>query len=224
MKKLFTFCILCLGMNVYSQIVVTPNPFNINSGNITLTYGPDYSLFDPLSDPNLYLYMGLDTDSQPSTWDYADDWNNVASLVPLTYNAGLGKYVANLNINTHQYVQGIPVNGMTVNNWYFIFRNGAGNRQSAGFFRGTDYGFQPTTFLKSSNFEFSDNEVVVTSQKVTSFMDGITNVEIFNLLGQKTYSFSLTKNEGNEFNLPQKGVYIAVISNGSKQGSVKFLN
>ena len=83
-----------------AQLIVTPNPFDVNSGMVTVTYGGsgDYSLFDPLSDPNLYIYNGLETDGNTTTWEYYDDWQNLNSLTPLTWNASANAYVATLNI------------------------------------------------------------------------------------------------------------------------------
>ena len=81
--------LLCLTLFIFgisqAQIELVPNPCDINTGTITLKYGElgDYSIFDPLSDPNLYLYTGLQTDTDPMTWDYHDDFTNVEISVDM---------------------------------------------------------------------------------------------------------------------------------------------
>ena len=81
--------LLCITLFIFgisqAQIELVPNPCDINTGTITLKYGEsgDYSIFDPMSDPNLYLYTGLQTDADPMTWDYHDDFTNVATMILL---------------------------------------------------------------------------------------------------------------------------------------------
>ena len=102
--KTTLFCLGALIMTSlgFAQIELQPNPSNINSGTFTFKYGElgDYSIFDPLSNPNLYLYTGLQTDADPLTWDYNDGEfviANIAQMIPLTFDSNLGYYVATFN-------------------------------------------------------------------------------------------------------------------------------
>ena len=102
--------LLCTALSLvttfsFAQIELQPNPSSINSGNLTFKYGEfgDYSIFDPLGNPNLYLYTGLQTDADPITWDYNDGEfviSNLGQMIPLNYDNGLGYYVATFNAAT----------------------------------------------------------------------------------------------------------------------------
>lgn len=224
-KTLLT--LLLLPFCAFAQIIVTPNPFNVNSGTVTVTYGPDYSIFDPLSDPNLFLYTGLETTGD-SSWDYTDTWANTSTLVPLTYDSGQGKYVATVDIGSRTYTNNgagnftLP-NGTAVNQWFFIIRNGAGDRQSVDL-SGTNYGFQPTVFLSANENVFSQNEFRIANGEFYSNLKGNSDVVIYNLVGQKVSSFNLIQGEQKKVILIKNNVYIAVINNGGRKASIKFIN
>ena len=132
MKKLLL--VAFFGLNLANaQIIVTPNPFGLTSGTITLTYGSagDYSLFDPMSEPNLYLYTGLETDGVASTWDFHDTWTDTSTMVPLTWNATANAYVATFDIGARTYFSEATMSNTTipggtmVNNWYFLLSSSA---------------------------------------------------------------------------------------------------
>lgn len=227
LKLLFTllFC-----YTLQAQLIVNPNPFGVNSGTITITYGStgNYSLFDPLSDPNLLLYTGLETDGNATTWDFHDDFANVSTMIPLTYNASLGYYTATLNIATHTYLKEPTLIPTTitaqdfVNNWYFLIRNVVGNRQSADL-KGTDYGFVAAVLNVAKN-EISSNEILITKNSISSFLPQTSIIELFNMLGQKITTFSISENETKELNLAENGIYFALITNDKKSGRIKFIN
>lgn len=223
--------LLLFVVSMQAQLIVNPNPFGINSGTITVTYGStgDYSLFDPLSDPNLLLYTGLETDGVVATWDFHDNFTNIATMTPLTYNAGLGYYVATLDIGSRSYLQEpalnsttIP-NGVTVNNWYFLIRNIPGDRQSADLI-GTNYGFQPSMLSVTENV-FLQDEILISNHSIKTKLSGETRVEIFNLIGQKVLDIVLTENQTKEFHLNNSNaIFIAVVSNKNRKQSFKFSN
>ena len=222
--------VLLFVTTIQAQLIVTPNPFGINSGTITVTYGSagNYSLFDPLSDPNLLLYTGLETDGVVSTWDYHDDFNNTSTMTPLTFNASLGHYVATLNIGTRTYQQEPTLATTTipstvfVNNWYFLIRNISGSRQSADL-QGSNYGFVSSTLSLKTN-EFLNQEIYISKNKIYNNLLGKTNIEIYNQLGQKLTNFELNQNETKELNINSTGVFIAIISNKNRNGNIKFVN
>lgn len=224
-KKLFLF--LLLPFSLVAQFTVSPNPFNMNSGTITITYGPDYSLFDPQFNQNLYLYTGLETDGNAVTWDYHDDWTNLATSIPLTYNAGLGYYVATLNIATRNYLKEPaltygPIDmGTYVNNWYFIIHRVGPNAQSADLI-GTNYGFQPLA-LSTNELIIKPNDVYFYDGKLISTLNKKIAVSIFDVLGKKVKEITI-QNESVDLNLTNKGIYLAVIETENAKKTIKFVN
>lgn len=231
MRRILLF-VLSMGMftTLHAQIELVPNPCDINSGTITIKYGEsaDYSIFDPLSDPNLYIYSGLETDGDAMTWDYHDDWANTATLIPLTYDNTLGYYVATFNPATRSYVEESTMNTVTipqgtqVNDWYFIIRNLAGDRQS-GNLKGTDYGFTAGTL---SIDKFSSVEGVH-PMKGSLFIEnpGKYTITIHNMLGQEIYSSTLEiETIGvHDLELQKQGIYMVRISKGSKKSVFKII-
>ena len=213
-----------------AQIILTPNPSDINSGTLTLTYGStgDYSLFDPFSDPNLFLYTGLQTDADPLTWDYHDDFSNSSTLIPLTYDASLGYYVATFNPATRTYLEEPSLNtvnipsGTTVYDWYFLITIADQSRQSADL-KGSDYGFGLSTlsvdsFNKTKNINVGNGEITFQSQ-------GKYSVAIYDILGKQIVKEQLNvfNTLTHNFQLQNKGVYLVKISDGLHTRTVKML-
>ena len=173
-----------------AQIALMPNPSDINSGTFTLTYGAsgDYSIFDPMSDPNLFLYTGLDTDTDPLTWDYHDDFTNSSTLIPLTYDANLGYYLATFNPATRSYLEEPSLNtvtipsGTTVNDWYFLITVADQSRQSADL-KGSDYGFGSTTLSLDSVNKTKD--IYVGNGQITFNSQGNYLVVVYDVLGKQ---------------------------------------
>ncbi len=213
-----------------AQFVVTPNPFNINSGTITVRYGQsaNYTLFNPNSDPSLFLYTGLETDGVVTTWDYTDDFANTATQIPFNYNTAQGCYVATFNIATRNYkkatnnVTGPLPSGLTVNNWYFIIRNAAGTAQSADL-KGSDYGFTAAV-LSNNNFEINLADLYISNNSITSKIQGVSEVSIFNMLGQEIKTFKINQFESKNLDLQQNGIFIAFVKNNGATYKVKFQN
>ncbi|WP_460218233.1 T9SS type A sorting domain-containing protein [Psychroserpens sp. MEBiC05023] len=217
----------------FSQIELQPNPSNINSGTFTFKYGEngDYSIFDPLSNPNLYLYTGLQTDSDPITWDYNDgefDISNLGQMIPLTFDSNLGYYVATFNPKTRQYIEETSQNLVTVPNgtqvfdWYFLITTDDLSRQSADL-KGTDYGFNAST-LSTSEFSIG-NDVLVLNGSLKFLKQGQYNVKVYTVLGKQVKHLSVTVNSAKTLNLQLRnaGLYIVKISSGQTTKTVKLL-
>lgn len=233
-KTLFFSALLLNTVLANAQLSVSPNPFSVNSGIVTITYGAsgDYAIYDPQSEPNLYLYSGLETDGTAATWDYHDDWNTLSTLTPLTWNPTANAYTATFDIANRTYVQEgtgtsmqIPT-GTTVNNWFFIIRNAAGNSQSATL-EGTAYGMMPTTFLSNDKFENSKNYFFVNKGTLSTNIAGKSTVEIYSITGQKIQTIAFDNNNNNfeqKLNLSGNGIFIAVLKNENTTKSIKFLN
>lgn len=159
MKHFILFCFFNASLFLSAQIVITPNPVDINSGILTITYGSqgDYSLIDPMGDPNLLLYTGLQTDADPLTWDYHDDFSDTSTFVIFNYDTTLNAYVAQIDVAGRMYqeepslnVVNVPANTI-VNDWYFIITTTDLSRQSADL-KGSDYGWQVATLSNEKTF------------------------------------------------------------------------
>ncbi len=227
MKKAILLFLMVIS-NLQAQIVITPNPFGINSGTITFTYGSagDYSIFNPQSDPNLYLYTGLETDGVANTWDYHDNWTDVGTMIPLTWNATANAYLATFNIATRSYINestqvtGQIPSGTTVNNWFFIIRNAAGTSQSADI-QGTNYGFTPGTFLNNEAFE-NNSGIKIFNNFIHSDLQSDSKVDFYAITGQRLASLTLKSNQTLEIPMQQKGMYLAIIESENSSKIIKF--
>lgn len=231
-KKLGLMALLIINM-ANAQLSISPNPATINSGQITITYGAsaDYSLYNPQSNPTLYLYTGLETDGVASTWEYHDKWTDLSTLVPLTWNATAQAYVATVNIKTRSYIQEssqtsmtLP-NGTTVNDWYFIITNGNVNSKSADL-KGSTYGFAQGT-LSNNSFETKNIAFSIADGKMQTNVQGKSQLEIYALDGKRLSSIDF-ENDSNSIeiaiNLNQKGVFIAQLTSEGLTKAVKFFN
>jgi len=122
---------------------------NQSNGVVEVNYGAsgDYSLYDPLGDSQVYLYLWINQDqTSPNLANvYNDDWNDNAGLITLTYDNTLQKFVGIVDFNTHDFSgEGVLPAGTQINDFNFILRNQAGDRQSADLLA-SNYGFQTTT-------------------------------------------------------------------------------
>jgi hypothetical protein len=217
----------------FSQVELQPNPSDINSGTFTFKYGElgDYSIFDPLSNPNLYLYTGLQTDSDPLTWDYNDGEfmvSNLGQMIPLTFDNALGYYVATFNPKTRQYLEettqnlGTVPGGTQVFDWYFLITTNDLSRQSADL-KGTDYGFNAGT-LSVRNFTIG-NDLIVLNGSLKFLKQGQYDVKVYDVLGKqiKTEMISVTNPITHDLKLRASGLYIVKITSGRTSKTVKVL-
>lgn len=235
MKKILpTIFLFVLAFNFgFAQLEIMPNPSNINSGELTIKYGEnsDYSIFDPLSDPNLYLYTGIESDGNAATWDYHDDWTDISTQIPLTYNATLGYYVATVDPATHPYIEEITQNvvnlpnGLQVNDWYFIIRNADGSRQS-GDLKGSDYGFTAGQLLSVESFKTTVDTVKAVNGSLVFSNADIYTIEVYDVLGKQVFNtrYSASINSVLDLQLKTNGVFIVRISANSATKVLKMIN
>ena len=227
--KLLYLVLLMFGI-CHAQIELVPNPCDINSGTITFKYGElgDYSVFDPLSDPNLYLYTGLQTDADPLTWDFHDDFSNVGTLIPLTFDSGLGYYVATFNPATRTYLEEPLLNtttvpsGTEVFDWYFLITNSDQSRQSADL-QGSAYGFG-SALLSVDAFNIA-RDVNVGNGTITFNSPAQYQVTVYDLLGKKVVDkkLNITTQTTHDFQLRNTGVYLVKIISGTFSSTIKML-
>lgn len=216
-----------------SQFVVSPNPFNINSGMVTVTYGSegDFSLYQPNGATTLYLYTGLETDNVIGTWEFHDNWIDTNTLIPMVWDAGANAFIGSFHIGGRLYMDntnGLFVNvpfGTIVNDWYFIIRNLAGNSQS-GNLQGTNYGFDPNPSLSAGNFNTIDKKFFVTSTSIVTNLPGKSTASIYSISGALIQTLTCD-NRGESIEIPHQiktsGTFIAVITNNGQTHSIKFV-
>ncbi|WP_111685531.1 T9SS type A sorting domain-containing protein [Winogradskyella tangerina] len=227
--KLLCLLLLVCGIS-QAQIELVPNPCDINSGTLTFKYGEfgDYSVFDPLSDPNLYLYTGLQTDADPMTWDYHDDFSDVSTMIPLTFDSGLGYYVATFNPATRTYLEEPNLNTTTIPNgtevfdWYFLITNSDQSRQSADL-QGSAYGFG-SAVLSVDSFKISNN-VSVGNGTITFNSPAQYEVSVYDLLGKRVFNktLNITSQTTFDFQLRNTGVYLVKILAENSSTTLKML-
>jgi hypothetical protein len=227
MIRKLLFLSLITFSSVKAQFIVNPNPFNANSGVLTFTYGSagDFSLYNPNGATTIYLYTGLETNGVTGTWEYHDTWGDVSTLIPLTLNSS-GFYVGSADIGNRNYFSELTQTvvpapaGTTVNNWYFLFRNAAGNSQSQDYI-GTNFGFVPGTL---SNTSFYNNDTVYFSNNtIYNNYNKEINVTIYTLEGKQIANEIVTSASNKMLNISQKGVYVAVLNESNERKIIKFV-
>lgn len=230
--------LLCLVLTLittlaFAQIELQPNPSSINSGTLTFKYGEfgDYSIFDPLGNPNLYLYTGLQTDADPLTWDYNDGeftLANLGQMIPLNFDGGLGYYVATFNPATRSYIEELTQtlttipNGTEVFDWYFLITTNDLSRQSADL-RGSDYGFGSD--ILSVNELDIEKDMVVVKGDIKFYKDGNYLIETYDMLGKQISTDRYTVVGQSTYQLPvnSNGLYIVKVSSGDAVRTLKVL-
>lgn len=234
MKTTLLSTLACLIMTLgFSQIELQPNPSDINSGTFTFKYGElgDYSIFDPMSNPNLYLYTGLQTDADPATWDYNDGeftLENLGQMIPLTYDNGLGYYVATFNPKTRQYIEDVTgmlttiPSGTEVFDWYFLITTNDLSRQSPDL-KGSDYGFN-SAVLSVNDFSIG-SDVIIYNTTLKFQKQGHYNIAVYDVLGKQVCSETIAVNVStiHELALQSSGLYIVKITSGSTTKTIKII-
>ena len=213
-----------------AQIELIPNPCDINSGTITLKYGEfgDYSIFDPMSDPNLYLYTGLQTDTDPMTWDYHDDFSDVSTMIPLTFDVNLGYYVATFNPATRTYLEEPMLNATTIPSgtevfdWYFLITTFDQSRQSSDL-QGNTYGFG-SAVLSVETFDVTKS-INIGNGTITFENPAQYDIVVYDVLGKKVVeqSINVTSQTTHDFQLQSTGIYLLKVTSGNFSRTIKML-
>lgn len=231
MNRILLFILSLVVQKAMAQLTISPNPVTINTGTITITYGAqgDYSLFDPMGNPNLLLYKGLETNGVAATWDYHDDFTNTATFVPFNYDTTVNAYVAQINVAARIYQQEPSLTVMTVpqgtqvNDFYFLIITPDLSRQSADL-KGTDYGWQAAT-LSNRFVRDVDLGVVAVSDGLVFTTAGTYNITNYTLDGKLVDKVKLFIPAGFYTQQLQSGVtYITVIAQDSKRQVFKWVD
>lgn len=231
MKRFLLIVLFLSTMHSVAQIVITPNPVDINSGSITITYGSnnDYSLFDPMSNPNLLLYTGLDTDADPTTWDYHDDFNDTTTFIPFNFDVTSNAYVAQIDVAGRMYQEEPSLNmvnlpqGINVNDWYFIIITTDLSRQSADL-KGSDYGWQAAT-LDSELFDNIEFKVTAVNHALIFNKADYYSIKTYNLQGQLVQDINRRYIERvlDMSMLPDNQMYISKVSSNLGSTTIKHI-
>lgn len=234
MKRTLLFGLIGLFSFIgFSQIELQPNPSTINSGTFTFKYGElgDYSIFDPLSNPNLYLYTGLQTDADPLTWDYNDGdftLENIGQMIPLNFDNELGYYVATFNPKTRPYIEEVTQllttvpDGTEVFDWYFLITTNDLSRQSPDL-KGSDYGFNAAVL--SVNELALGNDILVFNTALKIQKQGQYQIAIYDVLGKLVNSETVIIGSPSTLKLPltKSGLYIVKVTSGQHIKTFKVI-
>ena len=218
MKQIYLLLGIMLGFQLQAQLTLTSQ----GNGVVNIDYGAsnDYSLFDPQGATEVYFYMWVETTQTTPNLAaaYNDDWNNAGSLVVLNYSAAESKFIGEINFNTHDFIgEGVLPGNTQLDNFSFILRNQAGDRQSANLVA-TDYSFTATTTLG-----FFD----ITAKNNTFFSNGILHladnyateqvtVHVFNTFGQEITTLSVTNNQVDLSTLNKQMVIVLITTKTNK--------
>jgi len=190
MKKLLLLGILLISQIGVSQLQLTAN----TDGTVNVSYGSsgDYSLYDPLGDTQIYIYMWIDENQTTPqlSMQFNDDWNDAAGLVVITYDNTLQKFTGTIDLNTHNFSgEGLLPSGIQINDFNLILRNQAGDRQSANLLA-SNYGFQGTTEIAHlaalDYMHYAHGNLIIDTD--VSLHD--LYISIYNLQGQLLSSFT----------------------------------
>ncbi len=226
MKKI-TILIIAIAFVQFSfgQLSLT----NQTNGTVSVEYGAnnDYSLYDPQGDPKIYIYMWVDTNqTNPAlSMVYNDDWNDTAGLVVLNYDSNAQKFTGTIDFNTHDFSgEGIIPSGTQINDFNFILRNQAGDRQSSDLLA-TNYGFQPTTTAgmieipASKVMYYSNRQLFITPDYLKQNID----VQIFNMEGKMILQKNKLNKSVNLSNLSKEIYIIKATINKQKYAVMKIV-
>jgi len=212
MKKSYFFALLMLiSFSLKAQLILSSQP----NGTVDVSYGNDYTLFDPQSASEIYLYIWIDTDQTTPNLSaqFNDDWNTASSLITLNYDSNQDKFVGVIDFNTHDFVgEGVLPQGTQIDNFNLILRNQAGDSQTASNLLATDYAYTATTTLGIHNLE---------AEKASYYSKGIfyiknidehviVTINIYDILGKNILHQITDKKQINLSHLQQKYAIIEV--------------
>jgi hypothetical protein len=144
MKKIYiTLLTVLFSFSGYSQVSIS----NTSNGIVTLTYNDSangWALYDPLSEPTIYVYIWIEPAMNSTSTLYRDEWSNSGSFFTINWDGS--DYSGTLDLNTHNFLNsgGVFPTGTVVTDFNFILRNNNGTRQSADLLA-SNYGFTNAT-------------------------------------------------------------------------------
>ena len=159
-KICFILLTLIIGYNsCYSQLSISSTP----NGIVSIAYGGsgDYSLYDPLLEPTIYVYVWVPEEMNSLTQLYRDQWFDSLSLTTITWNETESKFSGTMDLNLHDFIDtgGIIPTATTVLDFQLILRDQTGDvdRQSDDLLA-SNYGFSNATLPVE---EFSKNPITL---------------------------------------------------------------
>ncbi len=211
MKKLYLFALLALiNFSVKAQLVLSAQ----SDGTVNVSYGNDYTLFDPSGATEVYLYMWIDTDQTAPNLSaqHNDDWNTTTSLVVLYYDSNQDKFIGLIDFNNHDFIgEGVLPEGTQINNFNLILRNQAGSAQSSNLLA-TDYAYTPTTTLGIHNLQAEKASYYANGVFYIKYLDENQNlyVKVYDILGKILWQQETSSHQINLSHLHQKYAIVEV--------------
>lgn len=203
---------------------------SVSPGVYTMTYNDSansWAFYDPFSQP-IGVYMWIEAADSSANASFGDAWTNITTT--LTWDGT--NYSGTIDLNTHNFNQtgGVLPAGTTVNQIHFLFTespSGNGSHQTTDKL-GTNYGFTSsttvTTPLSVSDLSAFKGKSVVAGGKLITHQKGNLEVTVYDFGGKVVRTMSV-KADGNAIDLyvPQTGLYLAKITNGTETEVVKFV-
>ena len=218
-KFYFLGLALLASVSAFGQLTYT-----VNNGEYKLTYGKtgDWSFFDPMSAPTIYVHVwSSQTDGDNDKGNYDDAWTNSTST--LTWDATEGAYLGTINLNSKVFSNSnntMPA-GTVVQRIGVVFKNQSNGATSQSVDRDLE---GPTTLSTMAVVEANGKaKSQVASGKLFTSAKGNIDLTVFDFGGKviKTMKVNAT-GAPIDLNLNQKGLYLVKISGAGVSEVVKF--
>lgn len=242
MKKIYLTLIGLISLFAEAQQpVVTPSPATVND-LITITYGSGsgntWTYLDPQSENPLYVYLGLDTDNNATTWEFHDNWVNcnASNLIPMYWNSVNNRYEVTIDLKTHNFdgSGGILPVGTTVYNGKYVIRRSlthecAANPSDPTTWQGTDQNFVITpavVTLGTGEIHLNQKIAEICESQLYLYKSGKYQITIQDLSGRILKEFNIKSSGNTLHNLEtdKKAVYLCIVKNEQgEQQVIKFI-
>ena len=218
-KFYFLGLALLASVSAFGQLTYT-----VNNGEYKLTYGKtgDWSFFDPMSAPTIYVHVwSSQTDGDNDKGNYDDAWTNSTST--LTWDATEGAYLGTINLNSKVFSNSnntMPA-GTVVQRIGVVFKNQSNGATSQSVDRDLE---GPTTLSTMAVVDANGKaKSQVASGKLFTSAKGNIDLTVFDFGGKviKTMKVNAT-GAPIDLNLNQKGLYLVKISGAGVSEVVKF--
>lgn len=189
MKKYFLILVIgFITLNLQAQLVLT----TIGTGIVGVEYGLDFSLYDPLGEEEIYIYMWVDpAQTDPAIpMQYNDDWNDSASLIVINWSPTDNKFVGEIDFNTHDFIgEGVLPGGTGIDDFNLILRNQGGTGQTSDDLVASNYGFAGTQTASVYDFQadtasyYSNGVLFLNSLKTNEIIE----ITVFDSAGKQLF-------------------------------------
>ncbi len=206
MKKITLFLFLCISLQVYSQVTISPTPF---SANQTITISVDTNSSDTncnkFSNPTkVYMHSGVGTDANP--WTYVQgNWGQDDGVGLMSDADNDGIWTIEINPKTYYNLTDAQVNSITKMGLVFRNENGSQEFKDNGC---NDFFFNVGSFQLTLNSPTTTSTILNTGETITISASSSANADfalkangttIHTASNTTTYTHSPTVNENIDF-------------------------